>query len=96
MNASLAIIHNQLEFDFVENIAVTGGKSIWTALKSNGSGLQWINEQGYENHQWLSDIDTCMVTQVYNTTIAWQLKKCVNKDNFYPLCMLGKLIYESR
>ena len=92
MNASLAIIHDHVEFDFVESIAVNDGKSVWIALKSNGSGLQWINRRSYENHRQLSDIDICAVAYFSYQNIDWQLEKCFNKDPFYPLCMQGKLM----
>ncbi|EDV22271.1 uncharacterized protein TRIADDRAFT_59345 [Trichoplax adhaerens] len=89
LNASLAIVHDQSEYEFVKSLALSTDKSMWIALKSNMSGLQWISEDQYQLHQHPNAKDICMVANVSNGIIYWQLQKCLNIHYLYPLCMRG-------
>ncbi|EDV22147.1 uncharacterized protein TRIADDRAFT_59347 [Trichoplax adhaerens] len=87
MNATLAIIRDKSEFNFVESIVLSTGKSLWVALKSNSSGLKWFGKDEYQTYPHLRAVDICMVAGVIHSTIHWRLQKCLNNRHFYPLCM---------
>ena len=91
MNTSLAIIHNKKEFDFVQNLVLSTGKSVWIALKSNGQGMKWIAADQYQNHQYLNERDICMTASLNNGTTSWQLQNCLSTQNYYPLCVQGNV-----
>ncbi|RDD37619.1 Adhesion G protein-coupled receptor L3 [Trichoplax sp. H2] len=85
-HARLAILHDESEFNFVASMVRSTGKSVWIALKSNTSGLQWINDILFDTHRNLNTLDLCMVANITSNVVYWQLQNCLNNYNFYPLC----------
>ncbi|EDV22145.1 uncharacterized protein TRIADDRAFT_59344 [Trichoplax adhaerens] len=100
-HARLAILHDESEFNFVASIVRSTGKSVWIALKSNTSGLQWINDILFDTHRNLNTLDLCMVVNITSNVVYWQLQNCLNNYNFYSLCEkatcpYGWLVYNKR
>ena len=91
-DSGLAIIRSKEDMEFIENLVRSSGKSIWIALKTNGSGLEWVTKDEFNHIPHTYIYSRCIIARPVENTIYWELVPCQLSTTAYPLCQEGIFI----
>lgn len=87
--SGLAIIRSREDMEFIENMVQSTQKSVWIALKTNGSGLTWFTKDMININQQIPWYDRCIIARPIGSMVYWEFTSCKFSTTADPLCQQG-------